>query len=113
MVLLTLLELGVQSSVFVIKKTYYLGKYLVWGREKTKEEILEEQLKQQIEKERKMMNEFKYELNSLKTDLLLKQQSSSQTDQPTQNGGTNDNLHAISIPSVINLPQQPTRRKSI
>jgi len=56
MVFFTILELTAQGSVFVLKQTYHLGSYLIWGRQKTKEEILEEKLEKQIEREEKLLN---------------------------------------------------------
>ena len=56
MVLLSLLELTAQGSIFVLKQTYHLGSWMIWGRQKTKEEILEEKLEKQIEREEKLLD---------------------------------------------------------
>jgi hypothetical protein len=69
MVLLTLLELGTQGGIFVIKQTYYLGRYMIWGKQKTKEEILEERLEQQMEEKEELLQKeglLLHELEELK-----------------------------------------------
>ena len=71
MVFFAALEFGIQGSIFVLKQTYYLGRYLILGRQKTQTEILEEKLEEQMEKEDKLMHFIKeelYELKSHKTD---------------------------------------------
>lgn len=67
MVFFAVLELGVQGSIFVLKQTYYLGRYLIWGHQKTETEILEEKLEKQIENETKLMVFIKEELSELKS----------------------------------------------
>ena len=64
MVFLTLLELSAQGGIFILKSTYHLGKYLIWGKQKTKEEILEEKLEEQIEREKRLLDKLE-ELENL------------------------------------------------
>lgn len=61
MVLFSLLELTAQAGIFVVKKTWHVGVYLIWGHQKTREELLEEKLEKQIERE----NELMAKLNNL------------------------------------------------
>jgi hypothetical protein len=70
MVLFTLLEIGAQGSIFVLKQTYYLGRYLVFGRQKTKEEILEEKLEKQMEEEKKLLHEMRELIDKTKSENL-------------------------------------------
>ena len=60
----TLLEIGAQGTLFILRQTYYLGRYLIYGRTKTREEILEEQLHQQ----NALLLQIRSELNNLKSD---------------------------------------------
>lgn len=39
-----------------MKQTYHVGSYLIWGHQKTREELLEEKLEKQIEREKELMD---------------------------------------------------------
>jgi DNA mismatch repair ATPase MutS len=66
MVFVALIELGVKGSVFIIQQTWYLGRYLIWGTQKTREQLLEERFQEQIDRENRLINELRSEIKELK-----------------------------------------------
>lgn len=94
MVLFSLLELTAQAGFFVVKKTWHVGSYLIWGHQKTREEILEEKLEKQIERE----NELLEKLNGLHQEITeVRELKSTTTTQNAQNVGQESESRRKSI----------------
>jgi hypothetical protein len=66
MVFVSLIELGVKGTIFVVQQTYYLGRYLIWGSQKSREDLLEEKFQQQINRENQLIEELRLEIRELK-----------------------------------------------
>lgn len=87
MVLLTLLDLSLNSTLWIAKNVFYAGRYMVYGRQKTKEEILEEkedEILKRLEKVEELekviihsqLNLKDYDPNKKKTDPQLRRRKS-------------------------------------
>jgi hypothetical protein len=82
MVFVALIELGVKGSVFVIQQTYYLGRYLIWGSQKTREQLLEERFQEQIDRENRIIEELRTEIKELKNTKIEHIEHTQQHTQP-------------------------------
>jgi len=80
MVLFSLLEVGFQGTLFVLRQTYNIGHYLVYGKQKTREEVLEEQLQTQMEKENALLLELRSEIRDLKQSTSTTTMPATETD---------------------------------
>lgn len=72
MVLLTLLDLSVQTTVWTVKNIFYAGRYMIYGKQKTeseqKTEEMEKRLQQILDNESKLLHnleEVKHELDEI------------------------------------------------
>ncbi len=65
MVIFTLLDISLQTTWWVSKNIYYAGRYLIYGKQKTESEIMEEKMEKLIQHEADLLNEIR-DLHRLK-----------------------------------------------
>jgi predicted nuclease with TOPRIM domain len=68
MVLLTLLDIGIKTTVWTVSGLYSVGKYMIYGHTKTKEEEMEERIAEILNNEQKLLSnleEMKKELDDI------------------------------------------------
>jgi hypothetical protein len=80
MVLLTLADISLSTGIFLVSKTWSWGKWLIYGKSKSREEILLEKIKELEERELKVMEksqicmeQFQNEIKNLRESLTKSQ----------------------------------------
>ena len=58
MVFLTLVDISLQTGWWIGKHIFYVGRYVIYGRQKTEEEKVNEKLEQILDNEQKLRNDL-------------------------------------------------------
>ena len=79
MVIFTLLDVSIQTTWWITKNIYYVGRYMIYGKQKTEGEIIEEKVGEKLEKILENEAKLMHDLQIVKAELEFERGEHSHT----------------------------------